>query len=223
MTSETDQTAFRHALAEVPGFIYHNGLRLALISLAWTLASLPLVTIGPVTLAAYVAIRDLRSDCNRIDWDNVWTVLRQNGVASALFSGIPVAFGAVAVTYGVTALRQGSLAGELVALMAAYVALYVALALIPTYVKLAHGTDPVAAFRYGVSWLAHHPTPALAMGLLTVVVLAVTAVLTIAFVLLFAGIAFSIQVAVVESVDERIGETTVTENSRRKPRASGRG
>ncbi|QIO21661.1 DUF624 domain-containing protein [Haloarcula sp. JP-L23] len=209
MTGETDQAAFRRAIAEVPGFVYHNGLRLALVSLAWVVASLPLVTIGPATLAAYAAVRGLRSDHNRIDRANVWAVVRRNGVASALFSGVPVAFGAVAVTYGVTALREGSLAGEVAALVAAYVALYVALALIPTYVELARGSDPVAAFRYGVGWLARHPTPALATGLLTLVVLAVTAVLTVAFVLLFAGVAFSLQVAVVETVDDRTNETSV--------------
>ncbi|WP_254279737.1 DUF624 domain-containing protein [Haloarcula marina] len=206
----TDQAAFRRAVADVPGFVYHNGLRLALLSLLWTLASLPLVTIGPATLAVYVAIRDLRSDRNRIDRGHIWSVLRQNGVASALFSGVPVAFGAVAVTYGVTALRTGSLAGEVVALVAAYVALYVALALVPTYVELARGSDPVAAFRYGVGWLARHPTPALATGLLSLVVLAVTAVLTVAFVLLFAGVAFTLQVAVVETVDDRPPEPATT-------------
>jgi len=208
---ETDQVAFRHALADVPGFVYHNGLRLALISLAWFLASLPILTIGPVTLAAYTAIQDLRSDRNHINRGHIRAVLRQNGVASVVFSGVPVAFGFVAATYGVTALQQGSLIAEAVALVAAYVALYLALALMPTYVKLARGEDPITALRFGIGWLVKHPTPALTMGLLTVIIFALTAVLTIAFVLLFAGIAFSLQVSIVESVEAQtpLSSTTV--------------
>jgi len=214
-----DQEAFRHAVAGVPGFVYRNGLSLALVSVAWFLASLPLVTIGPATLGAYVAIQDLRSDRNRIDREHVWHTLRRNGVASLLFSGVPVAFGAVAVTYGVTALQRESLPGEVIALIAAYVGLYSALALMPAFDRLARGDDAVDAARFGLSWLVHHPTPALAMGLLTVAILALAALLTIGFVILFAGVAFSLQVAVIEIVEEqsqelapeeRVGNSTKT-------------
>ena len=205
--TRTDQRAFRRSVVRVPGFVYHNGLRMTLLSLAWAVASLPLVTIGPATLAAYVAIRGLRSDRNAVDWSRIRTTLRRNGVASAVFSGVPVVFGAVAVTYGLTALRQGSLAGEVVALVAGYAALYVALALIPTFVALSEGTEPVAALRYGVGWLARHPTAALSMGLLTVAVLAVCLLLTVGFALLFAGLAFSLHVAVVEAVDDAAAAT----------------
>ncbi|SFR64570.1 hypothetical protein [Halogeometricum limi] len=203
MVGTADQRAFRRALSTVPGFVYRNGLRLTLVSVLWALASLPLVTIGPATLGAYVAIRDLRSDRNRLDADHVRRVLRRNGAASALFSGVPVVFGAIAVAYGLTALERGSVAGEVVALVAGYVALYVALALIPTYVALADGDDPVDAFGYGVRWLVRHPTAALAMGLLTVAILAVTVLLTVAFALTFAGVAFSLQISVVEAVNGR--------------------
>jgi hypothetical protein len=114
-----------------------------------------------------------------------------------------VAFGAVAVTYGVTALQRGSLLGEVVALVAAYVALYVALGLMPTFAELARGADPVEALRNGLGWLVRHPTPALAMGLVTVAVLALTVLLTIAFVVAFAGVAFSVQLTVIDAVEER--------------------
>lgn len=211
MTGGKDQEAFRHALSQAPRFVYQNGFRLVIISLLWFLVSLSLVMIGPATLAAYVAIRDLQSDQNRIDRAHVLTVLRRNGIASAMFSGVPVAFGAVAVTYGVAALERGSLLGEVVALVAAYAALYVSLALMPTFAKLAGGEDAVTALRYGLGWLVRHPTPALAMGLVTLVVLSVTVLLTIAFVLMFSGLAFSIQLAIIDEVEERSSRTSSVE------------
>jgi hypothetical protein len=196
------------ALAGLPGFLYGNGLRLAAVSLAWTVAALPLVTVGPATLAAYAAIRDLRSDRNAVDLGRVKAVLRENGAASALLAGVPVAFGSVAAVYGVSALERESLAGEAVALVAAYVALYAVLAAVPTFAALARGEGPVRAVRYGVGWLAAHPTPALATGLLTLVVSTVTVLLSVAFPLTFAGVAFSLQVAVVETVDRRTDDPT---------------
>lgn len=201
MAASTDRQSFRRAVAGVPRFCYRNGLALVVVSVCWFLASVPLVTIGPATLAAYAAIQDLRSDRNRIDRGRVWRTLRRNGAASAAFSGVPVAFGAVALVYGVTALERGSILGEAIALVAGYAALYLALALIPTFDGLARGDDPVAAFRFGLTWLARHPTPALTMGLVTVVVLALTALLTIGFVLLFAGVAFSVQLAILDAVE----------------------
>lgn len=133
-----------------------------------------------------------------------------------MFSGVPVAFGAVAATYGIAALERGSLLGEGIALVAAYAALYVSLALMPTFAKLAEGEDAVAALRYGLGWLVRHPTPALATGLVTLVVLSVTVLLTIAFVLVFPGLAFSIQLAIVDEIEEyssRASSVDVTSNT----------
>ncbi|MDS0223517.1 hypothetical protein NDI54_19435 [Haloarcula sp. S1AR25-5A] len=206
-----DQKAFRHAVAGVPGFVYRNGLSLVLVSVAWFLASLPLVTIGPATLGAYVAIQDLRSDRNQINREHVLHILHCNGVASLLFSGVPVVFGAVAVTYGVTSLQRGSIPGEIIALIAAYVATYSALALMPTFDRLARGDGVIDAARFGLGWLVHHPTPALAMGLLTVTLLALAALLTIAFVVLFAGVVFSLQVAIIEVVEAQSQEFELKE------------
>jgi hypothetical protein len=198
----TDREAFETALGRTPRFVYDNGPRLVLVSVAWVVASLPLVTIGPATLAAYRAILDLRSDANSIDWAGVGGVLRRSGAAATLLSGVPVAFGAVSVTYGLQALRTQSLLAEALALSAGYGALYVALLLMPTFVALARGASDVAAVKAGIRWTARHPTPALTTGLLTLVVLVASVLLMVAFVLLFAGVAFSFQVAmVVETTD----------------------
>ncbi|WP_160135392.1 hypothetical protein [Halococcus salsus] len=211
MVGGKDQEAFRYALSQVSRFVYQNGFSLAIISLLWFLASLSLVMIGPATLAAYVAIQDLRSDQNRVDRAHVLTVLRHNGVASAMFSGVPVALGAVAVTYATAALERGSVLGEGIALVAAYAAVYVSLALMPTFAKLAGSEDAVDALRYGLKWLIRHPTPALAMGLMTLVVLSVTVLLTIAFVLVFPGLAFSIQLTIIDEVEEHSSRTSSVE------------
>lgn len=209
MATRTDQAGFRNAVRAVPGFVYHNGLRLTALSLAWTLAAIPLVTIGPATLAAYVIVQDLRSDRNRIDRGRLVAVLRKNGPASVLFSGVPVAFGLVTVAYGTASLNRASLAGEAIALVALYIALYAALTLMPTFTALARGADPVDALGFGLGWLRAHPGPALAMGLLSLLVLVVTLLLTIAFPLLFASLVFSLQVAIVETVDGRAARPDV--------------
>lgn len=201
MKETTDQAVFRRALNRLPRFLYGNALRLVMVSVAWAICSLPMVTVGPATLSAYTAIQDLRSDRNTIDRSRIVSVLRQNGVASVVFSGIPVVFAMVAFLYGVPALAQESLVGEVVALMAAYIAIYTALVAVPTYTAMARGTPPVAAVRQGIRWVGAHPTAALTTGLLTVVVLALTVLLTIGFVLLFAGLAFSIHITVVEELD----------------------
>jgi hypothetical protein len=78
---------------------------------------------------------------------------------------------------------------------------------------MARETDAVSAFRYGIRWLVDHPTPALAMGLLSILLLALTAVLTIGFVLLFAGLTFSLQITVVETVDRQTSDSTVSETA----------
>ncbi|WP_318567590.1 hypothetical protein [Salinigranum marinum] len=48
------------------------------------------------------------------------------------------------------------------------------------------------------------------MGLLSLVVLVLTALLTIAFVLTFAGVAFPLQVAVVETVDSQTADASTS-------------
>ncbi|WP_254547098.1 hypothetical protein [Halomarina pelagica] len=201
MSEITDRRRFRHAVARTPRFVYGNGLRLVVLSLAWFVCSLPLLTIGPATLAVYVALRGLRSDRNAIDTGEIRSVLRRNGIPSVLCAGVPVAFGVVAGVYGVRSLQTGTLVGEIIALVAGYVAIYAVLALIPTFVAMASGTEAVAALRYGVGWLATHPTAALATGLLTVIVLASTLLLTVAFPLLFAAISFSLHISIVESLE----------------------
>jgi hypothetical protein len=210
MTETTNQAAFRRALAGLPQFVYGNGLQLVVLSVAWVVCSLPLVTMGPATLMVYTAIQDLRSGRNTIDRSRIISILRQNGAASIIFSGVPFVFGIIAFLYGTQALQQGVLLGEIVALITGYVALYATLVLIPTFNAMAAGVSPMSSVRRGVRWVRAYPTAALTTALLTVIILALSVLLTIAFVLLFAGIVVSLHVAVVDEFDSQNLEDTPT-------------
>lgn len=210
MTETTNQAAFRRALVGLPRFVYGNGLQLIVLSVVWVVCSLPLVTVGPATLAVYTAVQDLRSDRNTTDRSRIVSTLRQNGAASIVFSGVPVVFGVIAFLYGVQALEQGVLLGEIVALIAGYIALYATLVLIPTFDAMAAGVSPVASVRRGVRWVRAYPTAALTTALLSVAFLALSVLFTIAFVLLFAGVVVSLHVAVVAEFDTHISEDPST-------------
>ncbi|EMA59584.1 hypothetical protein [Halorubrum lipolyticum] len=173
-------------------FVYRHGAALIAVSVAWFLASLPLVTIGPATLGAYAAVRSLRQT-GRLDRGYVVSAVRTNGVHALLLSVLPVVFAAPAAL----SLRGGSTftgPTPIVAVVGLYVAGYLAVALIPTFVAMADGESPVAALKRAYVWTATDPAAALSLALVTAIVFAVTALLTIGFVLLFAAAAFSYHV-----------------------------
>ncbi|WP_433631819.1 hypothetical protein [Halomicrococcus sp. NG-SE-24] len=199
MSDRTDRETLRRALVDTPRFVYANAFRLVLISVAWFFLSLPVVTIGPATLGAYVAIIGLKSDANRIDWKRVGTVLRSSGLPAALLTGVPMALGLAGLSYVLSFAATPSLVAEVVALTAFYGATYLVLVFIPTFVFLARGDDEITAFKHGIAWTSAHPTLVLVTGLVTLCLLAVSVVLTIAFVLLFPALAFSFQLAVVRT------------------------
>lgn len=184
-------------LSGTAAFVYENSYWLVVISLVWTLASVFVVTIGPATLGAYVAIKGLNSDRNRIERDRVLSVCRRQLVPSVAFGLAPPLFFALTGGYltamadGVTPLRLGG------AVATFYAGLYLSLVLMPTFVALAEGRPGAEALRAGVGWVADKPTIAMLTGLVTLAVFLVTSVLTVAFVLLFAGVAFSFQVRMV--------------------------
>jgi len=173
-------------------FVYEHSVTLVAVSVAWFVASLPLVTIGPATLSAYAAIRSLR-ETGALDRRRVAGVLRRNGVHAVLLSFLPVAFFVVAGLY----LRNGTPRTgfeTVVAVVSVYVGAYLVVALIPTFITMAAGEPPIVALRRAYVWIATKPTAALSLVLVTAVVFAVTALLTIGFVLLFPAVAFSYHV-----------------------------
>ncbi|WP_143423162.1 hypothetical protein [Halegenticoccus soli] len=200
MSSNTDSDAetLRGAVERAAGFVYGNALPLVGLSLAWSVASAPLVTIGPATLGAYAAIDSLR-ETGRIDRRAVATAVRRGGVHAAALSALPALLGAISLVYALEfAATGGTLVGVL-AVAAAYAAVYAVLVLIPAFVSLSRGESPTAALRTGWTWTAAHPTLTLTTGLFTLCLLVGTAVLTVAFVACFPALAFSLHVELFSS------------------------
>ena len=189
-------------------FVYEHSATLVAVSVAWFIASLPLVTIGPATLWAYAVIRSLR-ETGRVDRGRVAGVLRTNGVHAVLLSVLPVVFAtpaALSIRGGVTPAGFESI----LAVAGLYVAGYLTVALIPTFVAMADGESPATALKGAYVWTATDPTAALSLGLVTAVVFVVTALLTIGFVLLFPAVAFSYHV---EYLVDDLDATTATDAS----------
>lgn len=189
-------------------FVYQHSATLVAVSVAWFVASLPLVTIGPATLGAYAAVRSLRQT-GRLDRDYVVGAVRTNGVHAALLSALPVAFAAPA---GLSLRGGATVTGlaTIVAVVGLYVAGYLAVALIPTFVAMADGESPGVALKRAYVWTATDPAAALSLALVTAILFAVTALLTVGFVLLFAAAAFSYHV---EYLAEDLDVPAVTDAS----------
>lgn len=187
---ETDDAAPVHK--RTLRFVYHHSATLVAVSVAWFVASLPLVTAGPATLGAYAAVRSLR-ETGQVDREYVRRALRTNGLHAALLSFLPVAFiGAGSLYLGGVATAGGF--EPVIAVTALYIGGYIAVALIPTFVSLADGNPPVAALKQAYVWTATDPASTVALALVTVGLVAVTALSTIGFVLLFPALAFSYHV-----------------------------
>lgn len=189
-------------------FVYEHSATLVAISVAWFVASLPLVTIGPATLGAYAAIRSLR-ETGRLDRGHVASILRTNGIHAALLSFLPMVF----ATPAALSLRGGATPTgfeSVLAVAGLYVAGYLGVALMPTFVAMADGETPIAALKRAYVWTATDPTAALSLAFVTAIVFALTALLTIGFVLLFPAVAFSYHV---EYLVDDLDATTATDAS----------
>lgn len=190
-------------------FVYHHSVPLVAVSVAWFVTSLPIITAGPATLGAYATIRSLREK-GQVDREYIKRALRTNGLHAALLSFLPMAFIGAGSLYLGGAVTAGGF-GPIIAVVALYIGGYVAVALIPTFVALADGTPPVAALRQAYVWTATDPASTMALALVTVGVVGVTALSTIGFVLLFPALAFSYHVErLADELDgENISETPV--------------
>lgn len=199
---EVDTQAVYRAFFSAVRFFYENGPRLVVVSVLWFLCSLPVVTVGPATLAAYAAIGSLREGY-RIDRAHVVSTLKRHGVSALLLSGVPLVFAAIAALYVRQYLTTRSIAALALGVVTTYAAAYAALVIVPTFVGLATGDDLEPALRTAIRWTGRNATAATMMGLGTVVVFVVTGLLTVAFVVVFAGVAFSFHLeTLLEPVDD---------------------
>ena len=187
---EVDTQAVYRSFFSATSFFYENGPRLVVVSVLWFLCSLPVITIGPATLAAYAAIASLREG-HRIDRGHVVTTVKRHGVSAMLLTGVPLAFTGVAALYVRQYLLTRSTVALVLGIVTTYAAAYAALVLVPTFVGLATGVDLEPALKTAVRWTGRNALSAVMLGMGTFVLFVVTALLTIAFVVVFAGIAFS--------------------------------
>lgn len=176
-------------------FFYEYGPRMVLLSVAWFVCSLPLITVGPATLAAYAAVASLR-ETYKFDRERVLSVLKRHGLSALLLSGVPFVLAAVSVLYALEYFATPSTLLLVLSVGSAYAAAYAGLVLVPTFVSLATGEDLESSVRAGFRWTSANAVGAVTLAMATVVVFLVSGLLTIAFALVFAGFAAAFHVHV---------------------------
>lgn len=182
--TEVGIEAVHGAFSATFGFLVGNAPWVVGVSLAWVLASLPLVTVGPATLGAYAAIASLRED-GSVDVGAVRETVRTHGVDAVLLGGVVVLMAGVSVLYLAEFVRTESPVAGVLGVVGLYVTVHLVLVLVPTFVGLAAGVPLSEAVRTGYRWTIGHSVAALSTLLLTGLLLALSLLLTVAFVLVF--------------------------------------
>ncbi|MEF8852358.1 MAG: hypothetical protein V5A44_05665 [Haloarculaceae archaeon] len=183
-----DVEAVHGAFSASFGFVAGNALWVVGVSLAWVVASLPLVTVGPATLGAYAAVASLREH-GTVDVAAVRETVREHGVDAVLLGGVVVLIAGVSVLYLARFVRTGATVAGVLGVAGLYVTVHLVLVLVPTFVGLAAGVPLSAAVRTSYRWTITRSVAALSTLLLTGLLLALSLVLTIAFVLVFPAVA----------------------------------
>jgi hypothetical protein len=201
-SSDRDRGPFVQTLR----FAYRHSVPLAAISVVWTLLALPLITIGPATLGAYRAIVTLRETGEYSVVASV-SAVREDFLAAVLLGSAPMLFGGIGVLYLVSPPAVlGSIALGL-GLGASYLGLFFAVLLIPTYYGIALGADPSDALRTGYLCVARAPRITLRIVIVTCVIFAASALLTVAIVLVFPAFTVAYHIHVIDPLLERDGDS----------------
>ncbi|WP_436926191.1 hypothetical protein [Halosimplex amylolyticum] len=169
-------------------FVAQNALSVVGVSLAWTLASLPLVTVGPATLGAYAAVASLREQ-GSVDVGAVRETVRDHGINALLLGGVVVLLAGISVLYVAQFVRTEAAIAGVLGVAGLYVTVHLVLVLVPTFVGLAVGVPLAEAVRTSYRWTISHSVAALSMLLLTGLLLVLSLALTVAFVLVFPAVA----------------------------------
>lgn len=196
MAADSDVARLGAALAAAKRNVYDHISTMVLISVCWFLASLPVMTIAPATVGAYAAIENV-VETGRIDHGAVLSVVRRQFVPALVLGVFPPMFLFGGLFFTADFLETVDPMAALLAVGSFYAFAFSVLILIPAFVGLSRGTWAGTAVKEGYLWVVGHPTLAMTAGLVTLAVFVVTALLTIGFVLLFAGIAFTFHLAVV--------------------------
>ncbi|MFC4550023.1 MULTISPECIES: hypothetical protein [Halorussus] len=188
---DADADTLREAIVETAQFAYAHGLSLLAVSLAWTVMALPVVTVGPATLAAYAAVGSLRAR-GSVDWRRVAATVRKTGGHALLLGWVLLALAGISGLYAAEFLRTGDLLAGVLTVISVYGTLYTGLVLSAAFVALSDGADVRTAVGAGTSWVRAHPTLAVSAALVTAALFVVSLALTVAVVLVFPAVAFSL-------------------------------
>lgn len=190
--SGKDQGAFLGTLR----FTYRHSAELAGLSVVWTVLCLPIVTVGPVTLGAYRAIRSLR-ETGEIVREDVRATVRDNLIESFLLGLVPLVFIGIGLLY-VTTPIQGTTVSLGLGIVALYIGLYFAVILIPTFYEIAAGAEPMDGLRSGYVTIAGDPITVVRLLIVTSGFLVASTLLTVALVVIFPGITMSYHIHLIE-------------------------
>lgn len=198
----SEQDPLQATVHETGRFVWTHLPSVIAVSVAWFLASLPVVTVGPATVGAYRAVLSLRAG-DGLDVDAIGRTLREQFVHATLLGLFPLVVLAGAVNYALAYAATGELFAAGLAVGGVYFAAYASLVLVPTFVKLADGSPLTTAVWAGYRWTAGHVVGTIVLGIVTLAIGLLTAVGTVAIVLLFGGVACAFHVAFVTGVDDQ--------------------
>ncbi|QIB78020.1 hypothetical protein G3A49_07650 [Haloferax volcanii] len=189
MSESADGTVGVHrALVAAVRTVFHHPVRMVAISVAWVLASVPLVTIGPATLGVYGAVASVREH-GHVDRDAVRETLSDHWLDALLFSGLLVAFPALAVFYLGRFSASGSAFAGVLGMVGFYLAYHAWVVFALGFVALAQGDDAFDAVTDGYRWSVERPVATVLVGVVTATLFVVCLVLTVALPLVFPALA----------------------------------
>jgi hypothetical protein len=189
---------FRRSVFETARFVYQQSLELVFISIAWFLISLPMFTVGVATLGAYAAIISLR-ETGAVDVDEVRKTVRSQFVPALVLGWLPGLLTVTWVTNVSSYVRNGDAQSLVLSIAVLYFLVYTFLVLVASYLELVGGTQLWPAFKQANMWVRRNPVLSILTAAVTLLVFVTTALLTVAFVLLFPAIAFSLHVHVYDT------------------------
>lgn len=190
--SGEDEGAFMGTLR----FTYRHSAELAGLSVLWTILCLPIVTVGPVTLGAYRAIRSLR-ETGEIARADVRATVRDNLLESFLLGLVPLVFVGIGLLY-LAVLPEATTVSMGLGIAALYLGLYFGVILVPTFYEMAAGTEPIDGLRTGYLTIAGDPITVVRILIVTSGFLIVSTLLTVALVVIFPGITMSYHIHLIE-------------------------
>ena len=218
--TNADVESVHRALWSAFKLLSDHAVSFVLVSFAWSVAVLPVVTVGPATLGAYAAVRSIRDE-GCIDRGEVLATLRSHWLDALLLGGVLVATSTMSLLYFGRYVATGSpIAGALGA-GGTYVSVHLGLVMVSTFVGLSGGTDLFEAVKTSYRWTVTRPTVTISVLILTSLLFVGSAALTIAVVIVFPALAAAFHTELLAPVFESDAEAAHDEQQPSPTRYSG--